>query len=139
MKKTQINQKNISERKIEKAFLKSNGSITETAKILGISRTTFYTHVKKHPLLEEKLKELRDEIRFKRLEHAELQLAKKVEEGDMKAIIYTIELYRKGFNRQNDSTVIEIQQDDEDNQEDAIMAAIRAKHTPLVVIEGDYL
>ena len=66
------------------AINEAQGFVSKAAEILGVSRMTFYRHLKKYTTVKQAL----DDVRSKRHDFVELQLMKGIKDGNITAIIF---------------------------------------------------
>ena len=74
------------EKQMLEAIKGSGGDISEVAKRLGCARSTVYCYLDRYPAVYEALEEEREVL----LDIAEYGLMKRVEDGDLRAIIFTL-------------------------------------------------
>jgi AcrR family transcriptional regulator len=74
------------EKQMLEAIKGSGGDISEVAKRLGCARSTVYRYLDRYPAVYEALEEEREVL----LDIAEYGLMKRVEDGDLRAIIFTL-------------------------------------------------
>lgn len=87
---------NISDKVIAKAFYKCNYNLANTAKALNLGRNTFRNLIESRP----GVKELLAEQQLAVIEKVEDGLHKKIEEGDLKAIMFFLERRHPAYKKQ---------------------------------------
>ena len=73
------------------AINEARGFVTKAADILGISRNTFYTYLRKYKTVQQAL----DDTREKRHEWVESKLMKAIDDGNLTAIIFYLKTQAK--------------------------------------------
>ena len=73
------------------AIREARGYVTKAADILGISRTSFYTYLKRYSTAQQAL----DDVRVRRHEFVENKLMQAIDEGNLTAIIFYLKTQGK--------------------------------------------
>ena len=73
------------------AIEEAQGYVTKAVDVLGVSRTSFYNYLKKHPTVQQTL----DDIREKRHEYVENKLMQAIKADNLTAIIFYLKTQAK--------------------------------------------
>ena len=91
---------NLRPERVADALKTAKGIISVAAEILGCSRNAVYENIKKHPEVRQAQEDADEAV----TDFAEIKLMKKLNEGDMRAILFRLETKgkKRGYVRRNE-------------------------------------